>query len=94
MDTSIATTDLGQGKEAAATQAVAFNRVVLAFDEHVVLRDLSFNVPEGAMRILAVGLIGDLAEIRRTLNEREREEHLRITRLIARRQAPPRNTQR
>jgi vacuolar-type H+-ATPase subunit D/Vma8 len=36
---------------------------------------------------VAVRLIADLAEIRRTLNEREREEHLRIKRLIARRQA-------
>lgn len=34
---------------------------------------------------VAVRLIADLAEIRRTLSEREREEHLRIKRLIARR---------
>ena len=32
--------------------AVEFERVSLAFDDHVVLRDLSFTVPEGAMRIL------------------------------------------
>ena len=32
--------------------AVEFDRVSLAFDDHVVLRDLSFTVPEGAMRIL------------------------------------------
>ncbi|HET7695967.1 MAG TPA: ATP-binding cassette domain-containing protein [Vicinamibacterales bacterium] len=32
--------------------AVEFNRVSLAFDDHVVLRDLSFSVPEGSMRIL------------------------------------------
>jgi vacuolar-type H+-ATPase subunit D/Vma8 len=36
---------------------------------------------------VAVRLIADLAEIRRTLSEREREEHLRIKRLIARRHA-------
>src|SRR5436190_15851233 len=32
--------------------AVAFEHVSLAFDDHVVLRDLSFTVPSGAMRIL------------------------------------------
>jgi len=32
--------------------AVAFDHVSLAFDDHVVLRDLSFTVPKGAMRIL------------------------------------------
>lgn len=34
------------------TDAVVFDRVSLAFDDHVVLRDLSFTVPSGAMRIL------------------------------------------
>jgi phospholipid/cholesterol/gamma-HCH transport system ATP-binding protein len=32
--------------------AVVFEHVSLAFDEHVVLRDLSFSVPKGGMRIL------------------------------------------
>ena len=32
--------------------AVELDRVSLAFDDHVVLRDLSFTVPEGSMRIL------------------------------------------
>jgi len=32
--------------------AVAFENVSLAFDENVVLRDLSFTVPKGSMRIL------------------------------------------
>ncbi|HYT66606.1 MAG TPA: ATP-binding cassette domain-containing protein [Vicinamibacterales bacterium] len=32
--------------------AVAFENVSLAFDDHVVLRDLSFTVPKGSMRIL------------------------------------------
>jgi phospholipid/cholesterol/gamma-HCH transport system ATP-binding protein len=36
----------------ALSSAVEFDRVSLAFDEHVVLRDLSFAVPEGSMRIL------------------------------------------
>ena len=32
--------------------AVVFDRVFLAFDDHVVLQDLSFSIPTGAMRIL------------------------------------------
>ena len=32
--------------------AIEFDRVSLAFDDHVVLKDLSFTVPKGAMRIL------------------------------------------
>ncbi len=32
--------------------AVAFDRVSLAFDDHVVLNDLSFTVPSGSMRVL------------------------------------------
>ena len=32
--------------------AIVFDRVSLAFDDHVVLRDLSFTVPQGDMRIL------------------------------------------
>jgi phospholipid/cholesterol/gamma-HCH transport system ATP-binding protein len=32
--------------------AIVFDRVALAFDDHVVLRDLSFTVPKGDMRIL------------------------------------------
>ena len=32
--------------------AIAFEHVSLAFDDHVVLDDLSFTVPKGAMRIL------------------------------------------
>ena len=35
-----------------SSAAVAFEHVSLAFDDHVVLRDLSFTVPSGAMRIL------------------------------------------
>jgi phospholipid/cholesterol/gamma-HCH transport system ATP-binding protein len=38
--------------ETAVSAAVRFTNVSLAFDEHVVLRDLSFSVPKGAMRIL------------------------------------------
>jgi phospholipid/cholesterol/gamma-HCH transport system ATP-binding protein len=32
--------------------AIVFDHVALAFDDHVVLRDLSFTVPKGSMRIL------------------------------------------
>src|SRR5687767_15630070 len=32
--------------------AVEFDKVSLAFDDHVVLKDLSFTVPKGSMRIL------------------------------------------
>jgi phospholipid/cholesterol/gamma-HCH transport system ATP-binding protein len=32
--------------------AIVFDRVSLAFDDHVVLRDLSFTVPKGEMRIM------------------------------------------
>jgi phospholipid/cholesterol/gamma-HCH transport system ATP-binding protein len=35
-----------------ATNAIEFDRVSLAFDDHVVLDDLSFTVPRGDMRIL------------------------------------------
>jgi phospholipid/cholesterol/gamma-HCH transport system ATP-binding protein len=40
---------VSMGQEAAA---VEFDKVSLAFDDHVVLRDLSFRVPKGSMRIL------------------------------------------
>jgi phospholipid/cholesterol/gamma-HCH transport system ATP-binding protein len=38
------------GEKGAA--AVVFDKVSFAFDEHVVLRDVSFTVPKGSMRIL------------------------------------------
>ena len=34
------------------TPAVVFDQVSFAFDDHVVLRDVSFSVPQGSMRIL------------------------------------------
>ena len=36
----------------AVSPAVVFDRVSFGFDEHVVLRDISFSVPKGAMKIL------------------------------------------
>jgi phospholipid/cholesterol/gamma-HCH transport system ATP-binding protein len=38
--------------EPSPADAIVFERVSLAFDDHVVLRDLSFTIPKGAMRIL------------------------------------------
>ena len=38
--------------ELGARIAVVFDRVSLAFDDHVVLNDLSFEIPRGSMRIL------------------------------------------
>jgi phospholipid/cholesterol/gamma-HCH transport system ATP-binding protein len=38
--------------EAAVSAAIAFDKVSFAFDEHIVLRDLSFTVPKGSMKIL------------------------------------------
>src|SRR5918996_4680446 len=40
------------GSTATSEPAVIFDRVSLAFDDHVVLQDLSFTIPTGAMRIL------------------------------------------
>jgi len=36
----------------AVAPGVAFDKVSFAFDDHVVLRDLSFSVPKGSMRIM------------------------------------------
>lgn len=36
----------------APADAIVFDGVSLAFDDHVVLKDLSFSIPKGAMRIL------------------------------------------
>jgi phospholipid/cholesterol/gamma-HCH transport system ATP-binding protein len=35
-----------------SANAIVFDRVSLAFDDHVVLRDLSFTIPKGAMRVM------------------------------------------
>jgi phospholipid/cholesterol/gamma-HCH transport system ATP-binding protein len=47
--TGSATPSLQQPETA---NAIVFDRVSIAFDDHVVLRDLSFTVPKGDMRIL------------------------------------------
>jgi phospholipid/cholesterol/gamma-HCH transport system ATP-binding protein len=47
------TVSLGSSKdETAASPAVVFDRVSFAFDEHVVLRELSFSIPKGSMSVL------------------------------------------
>jgi len=38
--------------DAPSTPAVQFDEVSFAFDDHAVLRDISFSVPKGSMRIL------------------------------------------
>ena len=38
--------------EPAASLAVVFDKVSFAFDDHVILRDVSFSVPKGSMSIL------------------------------------------
>ena len=49
---SQATTDTLRYEEQRVPSAVVFDNVSFAFDEHVVLRDMSFNVPKGRMNIL------------------------------------------
>ena len=46
------TTSEGQIHEREAPPAVVFDKVSFAFDDHVVLRDVSFTVPRASMRIL------------------------------------------
>jgi phospholipid/cholesterol/gamma-HCH transport system ATP-binding protein len=41
-----------RGATASSELAVVFDRVSLAFDDHVVLQDLNFEIPTGAMRIM------------------------------------------
>jgi len=40
------------GGVATGPPAVAFSHVSLAFDDHIVLNDISFSIPKGAMRVL------------------------------------------
>jgi phospholipid/cholesterol/gamma-HCH transport system ATP-binding protein len=43
---------MGTAGRRADSAAVEFDKVSLAFDDHVVLQDVSFSVPRGSMRIL------------------------------------------
>ncbi|NOT25513.1 MAG: ATP-binding cassette domain-containing protein [Acidobacteria bacterium] len=49
---STATTELAPASIDATTPAVVFEKVSFAFDDHVVLRDVSFTLPVGGMNIL------------------------------------------
>ena len=51
METQNSTSDAVMSTEN-AVPAVVFDKVSFAFDEHVVLRDISFAVPKGSMSIL------------------------------------------
>ena len=44
--------DVAKPQADAGLPAVVFEKVSFAFDDHVVLRDVSFSVPTGSMRIL------------------------------------------
>jgi phospholipid/cholesterol/gamma-HCH transport system ATP-binding protein len=50
--TSIGVSDEHEHGERERSSAVEFEHVSLAFDEHVVLRDISFEVPRGSTRII------------------------------------------
>ena len=52
MDHSPGPVGVPLSEETAVPSAVVFDKVSFAFDEHVVLRDVSFSVPKGSMRIL------------------------------------------
>ncbi len=52
MDATSAPAALPITEDTAVPSAVVFEHVSLAFDEQVVLRDVSFSVPQGSMRIL------------------------------------------
>ena len=52
MQLETAPVDVLMSEEHGTASAVVFDRVSFAFDEHVVLRDVSFYVPIGSMRIV------------------------------------------
>ena len=47
-----APTGVPMSDEDSVSSAIVFDKVSFAFDEHVVLRDISFTVPTGSMKIL------------------------------------------
>lgn len=52
MENTAAPLDRRADAQSAAVPAVSFNNVSFAFDEQVVLSDISFSVPKGSMKIL------------------------------------------
>ncbi|MBM4777870.1 MAG: hypothetical protein GQE15_09225 [Archangiaceae bacterium] len=83
----------------AATAAEDFERlielVLEAAPKEFLMRKLGHELSRATRLVntleqrVAVTLTSDLSNIRRTLEEREREEHLRLKRLIARRRTKP-----
>lgn len=55
MEDGTAPIGLSASDEKAVSPAVVFDNVSFAFDQHVVLRDISFSVPKGSMKILLGG---------------------------------------
>ncbi len=89
----------GPGDAAPVTAAADFERlielVLEATPREFLMRRLGHELSRATRLVntleqrVAVGLTSDLSHIRRTLEEREREEHLRLKRLIARRKTQP-----
>lgn len=89
----------GPGDAPAASAATDFEKllelVLEAAPKEYLMRRLGHELSRATRLVntleqrVAVGLNADLAHIRRTLEEREREEHLRLKRLIARRRTTP-----
>jgi H(+)-transporting ATP synthase subunit D len=87
----------GPGDGPPLTAAVDFERliesVLEAAPREYLMRRLGHELNRASRLVntleqrVAMGLIRDLSGIRRTLEEREREEHLRLKRLIAKRKA-------
>jgi H(+)-transporting ATP synthase subunit D len=81
------------GHEAARGFEALLEQVLDAAPREHAMRRLGQALSQTTRRVntleqrVAVRLVADLAEIRRALSEREREEHLRIKHLIARRRA-------
>src|SRR6516162_5763974 len=46
------TAPTGRSRENPVPEVVVFDKVSFAFDGHVVLRNISFSVPKGSMKIL------------------------------------------
>lgn len=93
---------IGPGDAPAIAAAEAFERLVdrllAAAPEEVFLRRLAEALKQATRLVntleqrVAVDLEADLVAMRRTLEEREREEHLRLSRIVARRAAAARRT--
>src|SRR6476646_10342212 len=52
LDPAPSPVDSAVSRRVAVPSAVVFDTVSFAFDDHVVLRDVSFSVPKGSMKIL------------------------------------------